>query len=67
MTRLTLFPTRVVLMNFEGFFTKGLNKLAMVSPCLLFSSKRSLLDEMKAISIPEKNAQEIRVNSMTIE
>lgn len=60
-TKLMLLPTKVVLINLEGFFTKGISRFAMLSPCLLFNCNLSLFDEINAISIPEKKAQAIKV------
>ena len=60
-----LFPMSVVLINLEGSFMYQAKILAVHTPCLFCNSIRSLLDEIKAISIPEKNAEQISVMRMT--
>lgn len=52
-----LFPTKVVLINLEGLLTNGDKIFADKLPCLFFNSMSSLLAEIKAISIPAKNAE----------
>jgi hypothetical protein len=50
-------PTSVVLINLEGLFTKLERILAVKLPCLLFNSINNLLDDIKAISVPAKKAE----------
>ena len=52
-----MFPTNVVLINFEGLLTKGESIFAEKLPCLFRNSMSNLLAEINAISIPEKNAE----------
>lgn len=52
-----LLPIKVVLMNLEGSFRYHESIFALQTPCLFWSSIRNLFAEMKAISIPEKNAE----------
>ena len=60
MTSAILFPTKVVAMNFEGFLVM-FAKAEDTSPgCLICNAKRTLLEETKAISIPEKKADIIK-------
>ena len=64
-TKVTLLPISVVVINQEGFF-KNLDKiLSDVWPCLLLSSICSLSAEIKAISTPEKKAESTN-ETMTI-
>ena len=61
-----LLPTNVVLINFEGLLTKFDNILAVTLPCLLFNSIKSLFEDIKAISVPAKKAEnKILDNIMT--
>ncbi len=56
-TREILLPTSMVAMNSPGLLVKNEIILEPKAPCFLSSSIRSLLDEIKAISIPEKKAE----------
>ena len=60
-----LFPMSVVLMNLEGSFKYQANIRALQTPCLFRNSIRSLLEDMKAISMPEKNAEQSSVMKIT--
>jgi hypothetical protein len=51
-----LFPISIVAMYCPGLLVKSLTIFEPNTPCLLSSSMRSLFDAIKAISIPEKNA-----------
>ena len=64
MTSAILFPTKVVAMNFEGFLVM-FAKADETSPgCLICNAKRTLFEETKAISIPEKKADSIKQPKM---
>ena len=64
MTNAILFPTKVVAMNFEGFLVM-FAKAEDTSPgCLICNAKRTLFEETKAISIPEKKADSIKQPKM---
>jgi len=56
-TRATLLPSNNVPNILEGFLTKNPRIFADNSPFFLSSSILSLLELIKAISIPEKNAE----------
>ena len=65
MTNAILFPTKVVAMNFEGFLVM-FAKAEDTSPgCLICNAKRTLFEDTKAISIPEKKADSIKQPKMT--
>ena len=65
MTKAILFPTKVVAMNFEGFLVM-FAKAEDTSPgCLICNAKRTLFEDTKAISIPEKKADSIKQPKMT--
>lgn len=50
-------PIRVVPINEEGFSKNFERIFPEIMPCWLWSSMCSLLEETKAISIPEKKAE----------
>lgn len=57
MTSEILFPTNIVVINFEDFCVI-LFKILEINPSLFFSNSMcNLLADTKAISIPEKNAE----------
>ena len=59
-TKQKLLPTNIAVINFEGFDVIYFRTLAII-PFLFFSiSKKTLLQETKAISIPEKKADIIK-------
>ncbi len=65
MTNAILFPTKVVAMNFEGFLVM-FAKAEDTSPgCLICNANRTLFEDTKAISIPEKKADSIKQPKMT--
>ena len=65
MTSAILFPTKVVAMNFEGFLVM-FAKAEDTSPgCLICNANRTLFEDTKAISIPEKKADSIKQPKMT--
>ena len=65
MTSAILFPTKVVAMNFEGFLVM-FAKADETSPgCLICNAKRTLFEDTKAISIPEKKADSIKQPKIT--
>ena len=55
-----LFPTSIVAINRDGFSKKYDKMRALNSPRFFISSMCSLLDATKAISIPEKKAENKR-------
>ena len=58
-TRAMLFPVNIVAINFEGELVNFFNKAEKNPFCFFSISRLILLDETKAISIPEKNAEKI--------
>jgi len=64
MTSAILFPTSMVAIKREGCFVKKLTSAANAFFCFLSISVLSLLEETKAISIPEKNAEKITETRM---
>ena len=62
MTRATLFPRSIVVMKRSGRLYMSPRILAESPPLFLSSSRRSLSEERKAISIPEKRAEATRVS-----
>jgi hypothetical protein len=60
-TRAMLLPTSIVAINCEGFARNIDIILDENSPCFRFNSRRNLLDARKAISMPEKKAENINV------
>ena len=60
-----LLPTSIAAMNFEGLFVNLRKIFAMKPPCFFSISMCILLDETKAISIPEKKADNIREQTIT--
>jgi hypothetical protein len=63
-TRAMLFPTSMVAIYCPGFLVKNLRITELNSPCLISSSRRNLFEEIKAISMPEKNAENNIARSM---
>jgi hypothetical protein len=59
MTNAKLLPISIVAIYWPGLSVKSLIILDPNTPCFLSSSMRSLLEAIKAISIPEKNADRI--------
>ena len=57
MTIAILLPMSIVPINREGVFTNRERIFAQIFPCLFSNSIFSLLAERKAISIPEKKAE----------
>lgn len=51
-----LSPTNIVLINFDGAAVNSETMFAAVEPFSFNNSIRNLLDETKAISMPEKKA-----------
>ena len=69
MTKAMLFPTNMVEMKLFGFLKKMDRMRVVILSSLRSISKRSLLAETKAISIPEKNAEKaivIRICTMIL-
>ena len=64
MTSAILFPTKVVAMNFEGFLVMFAKADETRPGCLICNAKRTLFEETKAISIPEKKADSIKQPKM---
>ena len=60
MTKAVLFPISIAAINQAGLLEKKDKILALKSPFLLSNSILSLLDEIKAISMPEKKAEKER-------
>ena len=54
MTKAILLPINIVAINHAGLSVKKDKIRALISPLLLSNSILSLLEEIKAISIPEK-------------
>lgn len=54
----------MVAINFEGFAVIFFNKIDRNPPCFFSISIWILLDDTKAISIPEKNAENNRLKAM---
>ena len=65
-TSAILLPTSIVAMYWLGFVVKIVIILDPNAPCFLSSSIRSLLEDTKAISIPEKNAEKSKKINMII-
>ena len=65
MTSAILFPTKVVAMNFEGFLVMFAKADETRPGCLICNAKRTLFEETKAISIPEKKADSTKQPKMT--
>ena len=53
-------------MNFEGFLVMFAKADETRPGCLICNAKRTLFEETKAISIPEKKADNIKQQKMTI-
>ena len=66
MTKAILLPINIVAINHAGLSVKKDKIRALISPLLLSNSILSLLEEIKAISIPEKKAENNRQRSMMI-
>jgi hypothetical protein len=54
----------MVAINLEGFLVNFLRTFARTPDCLFSISIKILLEEMYAISIPEKNADRIRQHNI---
>jgi hypothetical protein len=65
MTRATLFPMSIVAINLEGFAVNRDKIFPRKSPCFFSSSIWILLEDTKAISIPEKKADSNKDPTMT--
>ena len=59
-----LFPISIVAINFEGLAVILVNKSERKPPCFFSISMCILLDDTKAISIPEKNAENNKLKTM---
>jgi hypothetical protein len=57
MTRAMLLPISIVAINFEGFAVRSVNIFARNPSCFFSISIWILFAEIKAISIPEKKAE----------
>ena len=55
-----LLPTSIVAINREGLSRNGDKIRALMSPRFFINSKCNLFEATKAISIPEKNAEQSR-------
>ena len=51
-----LFPSNIVAINLEGFFVTKFKNLAFIPVCFFSTSIKILLEDINAISIPEKKA-----------
>ena len=63
MTKAILLPINIVAINHAGLSVKKDKIRALISPLLLSNSILSLLEEIKAISIPEKKAEHAKESS----
>jgi hypothetical protein len=60
-----LLPTNIVAINLEGFSVILVRILDVKPSCFFSISRKILLEETKAISIPEKNAQRSKHSMIT--
>ena len=63
MTKALLLPINIVVINQAGLSVKKDKIRALISPLLLSNLILSLLEEIKAISIPEKKAEHAKESS----
>src|SRR5947207_16008029 len=59
-TKAILLPISMVAINFEGFSVSFAKILELKLSCIFSILRKTLLEETKAISIPEKNAESIK-------
>ena len=65
MTKVILLPKSMVAIKREGFLVTFCNTRDEIPSCNFSISKKIRLEETKAISIPEKNAERIKPKIMT--